>query len=304
MTAARPPVRPRSVQNGSVSPWARSILACAVLLGGCGWDGPTAAVRVVPEGAVDDGSASGRGDEGVGASADAGDNGDAGDGDHDPDATTSAGHDSSGGDERTSSGTGTGAHATDAAADLGITPPFPDTVAVVGDSLTLSASDEITSELAGLGLDVLVVDGVESRRMTAGSALRPSGLEAIRTIRDELDRVPEMWVIALGTNDVGAQVDVERFRDDVRAALAVVGDDTPVVWVDIWIRDRRDAAVAANDVIRDEVAARTAPSGVVGWFAHGGDDALVTDDGIHLTSRGQVAFATAIANRVRTIYRR
>lgn len=290
---ARTPARERSVHNGSVSLPVRLILACAVLLGGCAWDGPPSAVRVVPEGTVvgdatpepRDPAAGGGGSDGgaAGAVTDA----------------TRDGRDVSDVDEQPSSGDG----AVDHDADVAIVPPFPRTVAVVGDSLTLSALDEITTELAGLGLEVLVVDGVESRRMAVGSA-RSSGLEAIRTIRESFDDDPDLWVIALGTNDVAAQVDEQRFRDDLRAALAGVGSDTPVVWVDIWIRDRRDAVVAANGVIRDELAGRTSPSGVVGWFAHGAGDGLVTADGVHLTDRGQDAFATAIGNRVRSIYRR
>lgn len=294
MTGARPTSRRGSVQNGSVSSSARLILVCAVLLGGCGWDGPTGAVRVVPEDAAG-------GADVVAGEADRGGAGHGeGDAADDANGPTPGRRAVSEGDQPSSLDAGTAAVDT----DIAVVPPFPDTVAVVGDSLTVSARDEITSELTGLGLDVLVVDGVESRRMTAGSTARPSGLDAIHAIRQELDAAPELWVIALGTNDVGAQVDEQRFRDDVRAALAGVGNDTPVIWVDIWIRDRRAAAVAANGVIRDELAGRTAPSGVVGWFAHGGDEALVTDDGIHLTSRGQAAFATAIANQVRMIYRR
>ncbi len=286
------------MQNGAVSLPSRLFLVCAVLLGGCGWDGPAAAVRVVPE--VDaDTTGAGRDDQPQVGDQGAGDDRTGVDGDDTTGAAAGSG-DAPHGDQRPA----TGPAANDGGADQAILPPFPATVAVVGDSLTLSARDEITTELVGLGLEVMVVDGVESRRMTAGSAGRPSGLDAIATIRAELDVEPDLWVIALGTNDVGAQVDEQRFRDDVRAALSGVGTDSPVVWVDIWIRDRREAAVAANGVIRDELAGRTAPSGVVGWFAHAGGDGLVTDDGVHLTDRGQAAFATAIANQVRTIYHR
>ena len=279
------------MQNGSVLLPARLTLVCAVLLGGCAWDGPPSAVRVVTDGTAIGDVAPGPRDPGAGGSS----NG-AGAA---IDATSDA-LDVSDGDGQLPSGDG----AVDGDGDVVVVPPFPRTVAVVGDSLTLSALDEITTELTGLGLEVLVVDGVESRRMTVGSSARPSGLEAIRAIREAFDDDPDLWVIALGTNDVAAQVDEQRFRDDLRNALAGVGFATPVVWVDIWIRDRRDAVVAANGVIRDELAGRVSPSGVVGWFAHGGDDGLVTADGVHLTDRGKDAFATAIGNQVRSIYHR
>lgn len=290
MRSARPTTSVCSVQTGSVSA-IRLFLVCVVALGGCSWDGPADGVSVVPADAVQSETDAGESDTAVpagrfGASA-PGAGGRAGSAE--PAAT---GPDA---DEPTD-----GRVADVDSADA----TFPTTVAVVGDSLTLSAHDEIADELGRLGLDVLVVDGVESRRMTAGSTSLPSGLDAIETIRAEYVDEPDLWVIALGTNDVGAQVDDDRFRDDLAAVLAAVGPDAPVVWVDLWIRDHRDDVVAANGLIRDVIADRSPPSGVVGWFAHGADDGTITGDGVHLTDRGRQAFATAIANQVWSMYRR
>ncbi len=277
------------MQNGPVSLLARLTLVCAVVLGGCAWDGPSSAVRVVPEVTVAVGDDLTPGGSRTGAVLDSGGG-----------ATESA---SGGGAVADADAATSGA---DGGVDIDVetVPPFPATVVVVGDSLTLSARDEITAALDGLGLEVLVVDGVESRRMTVGNSSRPSGLEAIRSIQEELAVEPDLWVIALGTNDVGAQVDEQRFRDDLQATLDGVGPDAPLVWVDLWIRDRREAVVTANGVIRDEVDGRASPAAVVGWFAHGADDGVITGDGVHLTDRGQDAFATAIANQVRSLYRR
>lgn len=268
----------------------RFLLVCAVLglASGCGWDGPPAAVRVVPPDSVpaqfDDaarviigsdvaGDAAGglvgapSGDDGAGEAA---------------------------GTESEPPGNTFDAQA-----------PLPSTVAVVGDSLTLSADREIEDALTAMGLEVLALDGVESRRMTAGSSSRPSGLDAIEQIRDDLGGVePELWVIALGTNDVGAQVDSDRFRTDVRGTLAGLPSSAPVVWVDVWIRDRSDGSAKANRVIRAELAARAAPSSVVDWYANGDVDGVITGDGVHLTELGRVTFADAITAQIRTLYGR
>lgn len=268
----------------------RLLLVCAVALGGCSWDGPPAGVSVVPANSVapaDDGT------DPVSAQ---------------PDAVDDA-FGGTGGLEGAAESSGPGG-----AGDVSLGPrsadggvagaAFPSTVAVVGDSLTLSAREEITSELTDLGLEVLIVDGVESRRMTAGSSSLPSGIDAIEAIHDEFADEPDLWVIALGTNDVGAQVDDQRFDGDVRATLAAIGSDAPVVWVDLWIRDRRDDVVAANVTIRDAIGERASPAGVVGWFAHGAADGVITGDGVHLTDHGQEVFATAIANQVAMTFRR
>lgn len=286
MSSARLAGRGRTVQNLQVSLLARLTLVCAVALSGCAWDGPSSGVRVVPEATVPDGDLTAAGDRVETA-----------DGSDDDDVDTASG----GG---RLPGTAASGSDVEDGPDDDVVLPFPSTVAVVGDSLTLSAHDQITTELTDLGLDVLVVDGVESRRMTAGSSALPSGLDAIHSIREEFAVEPDLWVIALGTNDVGAQVDEQRFRDDLRRTTTAVGPGAAVVWVDIWIRDRRDAVITANGMIRDEIAELSSPSGVVGWFAYGTDNGVITGDGVHLTGRGRSAFAAAIADQVRAVYGR
>jgi lysophospholipase L1-like esterase len=105
--------------------------------------------------------------------------------------------------------------------------PMPGTVAVVGDSLTLSAVDEIEDALTGAGLEVLAVDGVESRRMVRGGSEIPPGVDAIDDILTA-GHEPELWIIALGTNDVGNGIDEPQFSDDVAAVLTTVPAGAPV----------------------------------------------------------------------------
>lgn len=171
---------------------------------------------------------------------------------------------------------------------------LPATVAVVGDSLTLSAQEEIESALGALGIDVIAIDGAENRRMAHGDD-PPPGLDSITAISEEA--TPALWVLALGTNDVGAQADRERFADDVSRLLEEIPERTPVVWVDIFIRDRQPAVEVANQALRDVLAQR--PRAIVAdWFSKGDDDGVVTVDGVHLTPDGQQAFAATIVDAV------
>jgi lysophospholipase L1-like esterase len=171
--------------------------------------------------------------------------------------------------------------------------PKPETVAVVGDSLTLSAVEELDAWLTDLGLDVLVIDGVENRRMTHRTRTVSSGADAISAIL--ADESPDLWVIALGTNDVGGGTPA--LRDDVRTILDLIPDRVPVVWVDLWIRDLADEIVDDNQAIRSIVATRPR-SIVVNWHSFGDDDGLIAGDGVHLTSSGQRMFAASIAARI------
>lgn len=173
---------------------------------------------------------------------------------------------------------------------------MPATVAVVGDSLTVAATDEIADALSRVGVRTALIDGRESRRMTAGGSDLPSGVSAIEGIVGS--HRPDLWVVALGTNDVGAELGAERFRSDVRATLDAIPSDAPVVWVDVWIRDRRDDVVAANTLLHAELAGRAAPTSVVDWFSAGAIDGVITGDGVHLTDAGQIHFAAEIAEAV------
>ncbi len=178
--------------------------------------------------------------------------------------------------------------------------PPPRTVAVVGDSLTLSAVDEIETALAAAGLRVVAVDGAESRRMARSSGGVSSGVDAIESIQEFA--VPELWVIALGTNDVGAQSGDEVFREDVDRLLGLFPPEVPIIWVDLWIRDMGDQIVRANDSLRSRLADRQGVAAVVDWHDHGDDPGIITSDGVHLTDEGQQLFAASMANVFATTF--
>jgi lysophospholipase L1-like esterase len=168
---------------------------------------------------------------------------------------------------------------------------LPDSVAVVGDSLTESAQQEITAYLKALGIDIVTIDGAQNRRMTHGDRPDP-GIDIVERIQGVAE--PELWVIALGTNDVGAEVSPEQYGTDVENILSAIPADAPVVWVDVWIRDRQPQVETANTVLRDTLAGR-ADSIVADWFAHGNDPGIITADGVHLTNDGRYMFAATIA---------
>ena len=107
----------------------------------------------------------------------------------------------------------------------------------------------------GATRDVVMVDGAQNRRMTHGDRPDP-GIDIVERIAAVAD--PELWVIALGTNDVGAEVTPERFGEDVKTVLAAIPADAPVVWVDVFIRDRQRQVETANLVLREMLAGQVA----------------------------------------------
>lgn len=191
----------------------------------------------------------------------------------------------------------------DAAVDIVAGPERPErprTVAVIGDSLTLSAQEEIIAAMVAAEMEVITVDGVESRRMVRGSREIEPGVDAIETVLAEGD--PGLWVIALGTNDVGSQVGADVFREEMDELLALLPPDAPVIWVDLWIRDLDDQIVDANQVIRSELAARQGVAAVVDWHAQAVNPGIIISDGVHLTNDGQVLFADSIVAAINTTF--
>lgn len=171
-------------------------------------------------------------------------------------------------------------------------PPPPGSVAIVGDSLTVSAEEEITAALAMGGVGEVVFDAAEGRRINHATDGKTSGVTAAEELAAAPGE-PDLWVVALGTNDVPG-FGPDGYRADIEALLAEIPSGAPVIWVDAWIERRIDEARAANAVLR-EVAAERPGTTVIDWFQFGDDPGLIIDDGIHLTDAGQVRFAEQIA---------
>lgn len=172
-------------------------------------------------------------------------------------------------------------------------PELPDSVAVVGDSLTESAAEEIETTLTQNGVEVVALDGLSNRRMVRVAGDVGPGTEAVENILATVDEPPDVWVIALGTNDVGGAATPDEFAADMRELLGRLPAGAPVVWVDVWIRDMPDQVVAANAVIR-EVIADHREGAVADWYSRGGEGSAITSDGVHLTGDGRWMFARTI----------
>jgi lysophospholipase L1-like esterase len=239
-----------------------TIALCALVVAGCGLDTPTSGVRVVP-----------------------------------PPTTTLQAVIADG---ETAPLKGSESQVIDGskAAALGIDPPL--TVAVVGDSLTLSAVEELGPALQALGLEVIAIDGVENRRLVRRTSTVSSGSDVVSAIL--ANQSPDLWVIALGTNDVGARQSLADMRSDMSSVLNLIPSQVPVVWVDLWIRDQHDQIVAGNEMIASMIAARPG-SVVVDWYSHGDDDGVIAGDGVHLTQLGQRLFAASIAAFIDGLFR-
>jgi predicted small lipoprotein YifL len=177
-------------------------------------------------------------------------------------------------------------------------PSMPETAAVIGDSIAKSAQDIVSDSIELQGIEILEYDAMESRRMaTWGGADLPSGVAAIDDVIDAGDE-PELWIVALGTNDVGAGTDPQTVRDDIDEILELIPDDAHLIWVDAWVRELDQRARAFNLLLRSGLADRPNTL-VLDWHELAETEGLVQDDGVHLTERGRLEYARMIGRALR-----
>lgn len=189
--------------------------------------------------------------------------------------------------------------------------PADDTIdatsmAMVGDSITAGSADAIRYTLAANGFTAMDIDGVTSRRISEGDGKGGTPLSGVATLYGMLGDpavTPDVWVIALGTNDVGQYSDPEDYRGLIDTVLKMIPDGIPLVWVDTYRADHVDAAKAFNAILVDEVGQRQ-DSVVASWYdqaSRDSDTKVLRDDGVHPNQHGRVVFAALVAQGIAAV---
>ncbi|MFV0309977.1 MAG: GDSL-type esterase/lipase family protein [Desertimonas sp.] len=170
--------------------------------------------------------------------------------------------------------------------------PSIDTVAVIGDSITVGAEPEVREALADIGVSVLAVDARSGRRTTVDHSV-DSGIAAVRRVRET---EPDLYVVALGTNDVFSLDDGERAAAMIDGLLAELPEHVPLVWVDVHVVGDDGGSEVFNAALRARLGERGEAT-IAGWHqvAMGSD---LLRDGVHPTDAGDVVFAGVIAGAV------
>lgn len=172
-----------------------------------------------------------------------------------------------------------------------------DSVVMIGDSITKGSTPALEERFELLGLDANI-EAQNGKRMAVSSGDNPSGssvAEFIATSSD--DHSNELWVVALGTNDIGQYSSSDEIAAAVNDVLDAVPDESPLVWVDAYFRDQADQQDVVNMIIRDRVA-RRGNSVVVPWAEFATGDGVMSYDGVHPTTDGTEVFAFVVTDTV------
>jgi lysophospholipase L1-like esterase len=173
-----------------------------------------------------------------------------------------------------------------------------DTVIMIGDSLTVGATPALEERYGLLELEP-TIEAETGKRMAMSTRGNPSGAEvaAFVAANGDGDHTDEVWVIALGTNDISQYSGADDMAAAVNEVLDAVPDDVALVWVDTYIRGRDDDAEALNAVIRDRVT-RRGDSVIAPWTSFAEADGVLSGDGVHPTSDGADVFAYVVTDTV------
>lgn len=174
-----------------------------------------------------------------------------------------------------------------------------DSVVMIGDSITVASRGQLEQVFDELGFDTVAIEAQQSKRTASGSKDNPSGsdIAAARVSIDDsgegLDHSGELWVVALGTNDISQYSDPAERAGAIDEMLRAVPSDSPLVWVDTFYRDRPEDSAEINATI----AARLDDRGnatLARWSAVAADEGNLRDDGVHPREQGSTVFAGVV----------
>lgn len=173
-----------------------------------------------------------------------------------------------------------------------------DSVVMIGDSITKGSRDELEERFDLLGIDNVLIEAENNKRMAVSLADNPSGSTVAEFLAGDEDRSNSLWVVALGTNDVGQYAGPDEIAAAVNEILARVPDESPLVWVDTYFRDRPEQEDILNSIVRDRVASR-GDAVIAPWTSFATTDGILYDDGVHPNPDGAKVFAFVVTDTVR-----
>lgn len=171
------------------------------------------------------------------------------------------------------------------AADSTATTEDGENVTIIGDSITVSAEDQIKKLLPEARIIAQV-----SKQFATGSADNPSGYEILSQLAAE-DGLTDIIVIALGTNGRSSVT-----QDSINQIISLVGPSRTVYFVNNYFYGDPDYYANNNSAI--SAAADSQNIYQIDWSAAADANpaAYVQPGDVHLTPAGQALFATTIYN--------
>ena len=169
--------------------------------------------------------------------------------------------------------------------------------AMVGDSITKASSKVLTDVLKNQGFTDITIEAEVSRRIAVGDG-KAEPLSGIKTLFTMIsDGVsPDVWGIAMGTNDAGKYKNADEYAALIDQMLAMPDATVPIVWVDVYNPNQLPGTKLFNEVLRERAATR-ANTTVLSWFDLASDpkEKILRTDHIHPNEKGTLVFADLVS---------
>jgi lysophospholipase L1-like esterase len=168
---------------------------------------------------------------------------------------------------------------------------------MVGDSITKASSKALTTVLGNAGYTDITIEAEVNRRIIVGDGKGEplSGVKTLFTmISDGVD--PDVWAIAMGTNDVGKYDKPDAYGAMIDQMLAIPDSKIPIVWVDVYNPKQLPGTKMFNEVLRERADARGNTT-VLSWFdlASNPKEKILRDDHVHPNEKGTLVFADLVS---------
>jgi lysophospholipase L1-like esterase len=169
--------------------------------------------------------------------------------------------------------------------------------AMVGDSITRASSKPLTAALQQLGYTDIKIEAEVSRRIDFGDG-KAEPLSGVKTMVKMISEGvnPDVWAIAMGTNDVGKYPDAAAYGDLIDKMMSMPDAKVPIVWVDVYNPNQLPGTKIFNLVLRQRARARGNAT-VLSWFdlASNPKAKILREDHIHPNPAGTLVFADLVS---------
>ena len=170
-------------------------------------------------------------------------------------------------------------------------------ITVVGDSLTVGTSG-LAAALEADGWADARVDAKVGRHINTSGDVTMSGILTIRSLRSAGWDTPD-WVVALGTNDLGAFTSTSATATYLQRIVDEIGTDHRIAFVALALPTYPAQSEVFNSVVRSWAATQPTRFAVIDWDRTAlGHPEWFASDQIHLNSIGYGRRTTAVVSGV------
>jgi lysophospholipase L1-like esterase len=113
---------------------------------------------------------------------------------------------------------------------------------------------------------------------------------------------PDLWLVVLGTNDIGSFTKAEQFGALIDEMLALLPRRTSLIWMNVYRQQYPEISLVFNNVLQLRVAARGNAT-VADWhaIASAPRQTVLRDDGIHPNTAGDDAIAQLLVQALQRL---